>query len=178
MKNVTLLKLASLLIFFTTAVFAQTKTTNGSSPDWNTASAWTPSGVPNLGVDAVSVQHNMFLNDDINVTACGSLTVTGNATLTIDGKIDLGEGGCITNYITVDSGSTLIITDEFKSRYNNNLTVDGSFYVGDKYTIEGTLWTHNISGNVYVGDNFEVKSSGTVNITGGVEISGELKLTN
>ncbi len=118
-----------LLLIFTVGIFSlvnsQSFTWNGSiSSDWNTASNWTPAGIPGAANDVI-INNGMLPNYPVLSGAtsilsltisAGSLDLNGN-TLTISGaKNSVFSGG------TVSNGSI-----SFNIATGNNLTFSGSF---------------------------------------------------
>ena len=176
MKNLTFLNTITLFLFFTTVIIANNPTTNGSSTDWYTASAWTPNGVPNLthytGLQDVVVSHNMNVGNLV-ITSSNSIHVTNGATLTIDGNLNFRDGAVI----LVDAGSTLIVTGKFHGAWNHTATINGTLDVGGDYKVTNGAFTHNINGNVTVGGYFQVQQ-GTVDVSGALDITGKLKLSS
>ena len=176
MKNPTFLKTITLFLFFTTVGFANNPATNGSSTNWYTASAWTPSGVPNLthwqGLQDVVVSHNMYVGN-LTVTSNNSIHVTNGATLTIDGNLNFYDGAVI----NVDAGSTLIVKGKFHGAYNHTAIINGTLEVTGHYKVTNGSFTHNINGNVSVGGDFQV-NQGTVGVSGALDITGKLKLSS
>ena len=176
MKNPTFLKTITLFLFFTTVGFANNPATNGSSTNWYTASAWTPSGVPNLthyqGLQDVVVSHNMYVGN-LTVTRNNSIHVTNGATLTIDGNLNFYDGAVI----NVDAGSTLIVKGKFHGAYNHTAIINGTLEVTGHYKVTNGSFTHNINGNVSVGGDFQV-NQGTVGVSGALDITGKLKLSS
>ena len=88
MKNLTLLKIASLFIFFTTAVFASSLTENTYSLDCEETSQ-------------SSLPHNEIYNSSLQ----NNITVNNGEYLFIDGDYSLDNNSTI----TVNQGGTLII---------------------------------------------------------------------
>jgi len=66
-------------------------TTNGTSTDWATATAWTPNGFPDHDDhpnDLVIINHDMTFTGDLGVKGSGSsLIINSGATLTITGAL-------------------------------------------------------------------------------------------
>ncbi|MDG1379890.1 MAG: PKD domain-containing protein, partial [Flavobacteriaceae bacterium] len=160
---------------------AQSPSTNGSSTNWNLASAWTPTGIPNLtfwqGTQDVVVQHDMNSSGSLNVTSGNSIRVTNGATLTISGNLTFAGTGGISEII-VDAGSTLIVTGNFAGGFAHVVTISGTLNVGGNYTIASGSYTQTISGDVTVGGNLENTANGVVNVSGSIEITGQLKLSS
>ncbi|MDA7558578.1 PKD domain-containing protein, partial [Flavobacteriaceae bacterium] len=160
---------------------AQSPSTNGSSTNWNLASAWTPTGIPNLtfwqGTQDVVVQHDMNSSGSLNVTSGNSIRVTNGATLTISGNLTFAGTGGISEII-VDAGSTLIVTGNFEGGFAHVVTISGTLNVGGNYTIASGSYTQTISGDVTVGGNLENTANGVVNVSGSIEITGQLKLSS
>ena len=160
---------------------AQSPSTNGSSTNWNLASAWTPTGIPDLtfwqGTQDVVVQHDMNSSGSLNVTSGNSIRVTNGATLTISGNLTFAGTGRISEII-VDAGSTLIVTGNFAGGFAHVVTISGTLNVGGNYTIASGSYTQTISGDVTVGGNLENTANGVVNVSGSIEITGQLKLSS
>jgi hypothetical protein len=170
MKNLTFLKTITLLLFFTIAGFANNPATNGSPTDWYTASAWTTSGVPNLthdqGLQDVVVSHNMYV---------GNLTVSNGENITISGNYSLSWN----ESINVEAGGTLNITGSLLANNSStSVTIDGNLNVGGNYKVSSSNVSHNLNGNVTVGGFFRVQGGNTVYVRGGLDITGELRLTS
>lgn len=151
---------------------AQSPSTNGSSTNWNLASAWTPTGIPDLtfwqGTQDVVVQHDMNSSGSLNVTSGNSIRVTNGATLTISGNLTFAGTGSISEII-VDAGSTLIVTGNFAGGFAHVVTISGTLNVGGNYTIASGSYTQTISGDVTVGGNLENTANGVVNVSGSIE---------
>ena len=169
MKNPTFLKTITLFLFFTTVGFANNPATNGSSTNWYTASAWTPSGVPNLthdqGLQDVVVSHNMYV---------GNLTVRSGENITITGNYSLKNN----ESINVEAGGTLNITKSLLANSSGtSVTINGNLNVEENYKVSTDNTSHNLNGNVTVGGYFKVVGPNTVYVRGGLDITGELRLT-
>ena len=152
---------------------------NNSTTDWNTASGWTPSGVPNLviwnGTQHVIVSHNKTANN-ITIKNGNSIRVTSGAILTIDGNLTLGYSSSL----TVDIGATLIVTGSLLATNSpSTITIEGTLNVGGNYSVSTSDVIHNHSGFVSVGGNMSVIGNTDIKVLGGsVAITGKLKLGN
>jgi hypothetical protein len=138
-----------------TVVYANTVTStwNGTSgSNWNTATNWSPNGVPNNGTNSVS-DYNVILGTsntttvlDINATI-DSLTVNTGDQLTINGALTLNINGP-----TVTNNGTIQV-DTYSSNANLNFTANT--------TISGT-------GTIFLYDNNPhptLNSSGSAIVT-------------
>ena len=170
MKNPTFLKTITLFLFFTTVGFANNPATNGSPTNWYTASAWTPSGVPNLthdqGLQDVVVSNNMYV---------GNLTVSNGENITISGNYSLSWN----ESINVEAGGTLNITGSlFANSSSTTVTINGNLNVGGNYDVSTSTVSHYLNGNVTVGGFFRVQGNSNVYVRGGLDITGKLRLTS
>ena len=169
MKNLTLLKIASLFIFFTTAVFASCPTTNNPLSSRDTEIYTSALGI-------CEDSDNIILNNNTpSENSVSSITVNSGENVTISGNHTLG----FNESITVASGGTLTITGSLTATSSEiTVSIDGTLNVGGNYVTASSGHSHTFNGNVYVGGNFQNASSSTVNVYGSLEITGQLKLTN
>ena len=171
-------QLALVLIVLAQSTFAN-PVSNNSTTDWNTASGWIPSGVPNLviwnGTQHAVVSHNKT-SGSLIVKNGNSIRVTSGAILTINGNLTLGYSSSL----TVDIGATLIITGSLLATNSpSTITIDGVLNVGGNYSVSTSGVTHNHSGIVTVGGNMSVIGNTNIKVLGGsVAITGQLKLGN
>ncbi|MCU0324486.1 MAG: hypothetical protein MUF45_04450, partial [Spirosomaceae bacterium] len=152
------------------SAFAQTKTwTGATSTDWNTASNWSPSGVPsNLNdvvIPAATRPNNPVLNSNLTIK---SLSVAAN--------------------LTINAGATLnIVSDLNCQHYSNiyNVTNNGTVNVGGNTSLSGTAsrnestyygveWANNECARFNTTGNFVL--FGHIMNTGYVYIGGDLNV--
>ena len=174
-------KIATLLLalaFFlgSNSVFAQPNS-NGTSTNWNTASGWTPSGVPSLtlwtGNNDVIVSHNKNAGS-LTITNGNSIRVTSGATLTISGSLTMGNQSSV----IIDAGGTLVITGALNATNSpSTFTNNGTLNVGGNYSIAGSTVNHYLNGVVTVGNDFSATGHTNIYVNGGqIDISGELAI--
>ena len=157
--------LALVFIVLVQSAFAS-PVSNNSTTDWNTASGWTPSGVPNLviwnGSQHAVVSHNKT-SGSLIVKNGNSIRVTSGAILTINGNLTLGYSSSL----TVDIGATLIITGSLLATNSpSTITIDGVLNVGGNYSVSTSGVTHNHSGFVSVGGNMSVIGNTNIKVLG------------
>ena len=82
--------------------------TSTANANWNTASTWTPSGVPVAG-DIVIINHNVAVN---TAAVCNTLTINSGKTLTINStrSVTVGTGGVTNNGSIVLTAGTSVTT--------------------------------------------------------------------
>ena len=146
--------LALVFIVLVQSAFAS-PVSNNSTTDWNTASGWTPSGVPNLviwnGSQHAVVSHNKT-SGSLIIKNGNSIRVTSGAILTINGNLTLGYSSSL----TVDIGATLIITGSLLATNSpSTITIDGvlrnmpytqSYWAGDTIFLSAIIqpnWLFN-----------------------------------
>ena len=177
MKNVTFLKIASLFIFFTTAVFASSLTENAYSLDCEETRQ---SSLPHNEIYNNSFQNNITVNDgeylfidgDYSLDNNSTITVQQGGTLVINGELKVNNQGA-----DVIVHGTLTVLKKMEVKGNSTIVnVDGTLNVLDEFKHEGSSSTMSINGNMYVGDKFEVKTSITILISGSLNIVGQLKM--
>ena len=177
MKNVIFLKIASLFIFFTTAVFASSLTENAYSLDCEETRQ---SSLPHNEIYNNSFQNNITVNDgeylfidgDYSLDNNSTITVQQGGTLVINGELKVNNQGA-----DVIVHGTLTVLKKMEVKGNSTIVnVDGTLNVLDEFKHEGSSSTMSINGNMYVGDKFEVKTSITILISGSLNIVGQLKM--
>lgn len=153
----------------------------GTSSDWNTASNWSPSGVPSNGdvltIGPISGGNNHPTVSSLTLNpwnAPFSITVTGNAVLTISNQISVGGAATI----TVQNGGTLNHTGTNLSLPYGQSTItvnNGTFSTNASATITGDLSVTN-GGKLYFNNGVNISnSSATVgSSTAKVFVSGAL----
>lgn len=175
MKNVTFLKIASLFIFFTTAVSASSLTENTYSLDCEETSH---SSLPHNKIYNSSLQNNITVNNGEYVFIDGNYELDNNSTITVqqggtlvikgDLKVNSQGGDVIVH-------GTLTVLKKMEVKGNSTIVnVDGTLNVLGEFKHEGSSSTMSINGNMYVGDKFTVKTSITISITGSLNIVGQL----
>ena len=147
--------LLTVLIVFciSTITFAQKTWDGSSSNNWNTASNWTPSGVPTES-DAVIIPDNFSVT--VNTAAvCASLTI---------------NGGGNDNTITINSGQSLTVSGAITIGAGTGNNDDKIISVGS-----GTLSCASIIMAATNDDSRDCEitiSTGTVNVTGDITMNG------
>ena len=151
---------AFILLFFTIHSSAQTFV--GPGTDWNTASNWSPSGVP-----SASISGTITINSNVNVASItvnnkGALIVNSPAVLTV-GTIGNSASTQVVDFqngskVTVNSGASLVVYGELNNSNNSN---DVKF--------DGVV---SIDGNVTVGNGSTIAGSGNMSSTGTVTGAG------
>lgn len=124
--------------------------TGATSSDWNTASNWSPSGVPATG-DSVTLTNGSANYPILNVPANNSikgLTMNSGATLTVN------SGGGLTNTGTSTVGGTLIVSGNVDP---GNITINS----GGVMTVNST---GSINGSPVILDNGILTNNGTMNL--------------
>lgn len=163
-------------LLFTSAVSAQTNTWDGSSSNnWNTAANWSLNAVPTAAHDVV-ININATINVDVSPTI-NSLTVSGNATVTLASS---GASRTITvdnNGSNIASGSTLTIKGSAGAG-TRSMTL--AFAAGGTRTISiaGTLIVSSTDDlGIYNATNSATTVTGTLNGSGGTITSTASNLT-
>ncbi|MEP4534285.1 MAG: T9SS type A sorting domain-containing protein [Cyclobacteriaceae bacterium] len=111
--------------------------------EWSDGTA--PTGSDNAYVNgALDVSATMAVND-IEVSAFGSITVSGGATLTVNGDLD-GLGA-----VVVESGSFLMVTGMADIRGGSTFTVEGSYESTSTVVSSGSSMITNSTSTI-VGD--------------------------
>ena len=108
----------------TTVTVTANKTWNGSAgTDWNTASNWTPSGVPTAteGVLIPNTANKPILSSGANALAC-SINIQSGGVLTINPNYTIK----VTNAVTVAAGGSMIIEDDASLVQVNNVINSGN----------------------------------------------------
>ncbi|MDI9310487.1 MAG: GEVED domain-containing protein [Limnohabitans sp.] len=124
----------------TTVSFDKKTWTGATSTEWNTASNWTPSGVPTNATQVIIPNTvNKPIISSSNMMAC-NLTVQNGGSLTIAPTASL----VVTNYVNVDAGGNFLVRNDGSLIQINNVTntVNGTF------TYERTA--NNIKGSDYI----------------------------
>ena len=150
------------------------KTWSGStSTDWNTASNWSPAGVP-ISTDDITISGLASNQPVISNTGlqCNNLVVENAASITIDPGYDLTINGDL----TLDNGSSM--SNEGTVFLLGNLVnqnVASSILDTGTFDFSG-LAAQSISGlNIF--GNLTINNSNGVNLLDDQEIDGRLKLT-
>jgi hypothetical protein len=155
-----------------------------TSTSWNTASNWSPAGVPGPGDDVVI---NNVANDpvlDIAITAgndLGDLTIESGAVLTAQLEFRFGnlsnEGTLVINSSTNAFVYTGWDSDSGLVRYSGGVAVDleenGPIDFWD-LEIDAVGQDFNLGSNIRVANNFTI-TAGSLNSSGGtLEVNGNL----
>ena len=144
-----LVALLGALTLYPSAAFAVPKSFVGPGSDWNTASNWSPIGVPGAADDVTIATVNATLSTGANatvnsvaVTAPGSLTVAGTNTL------DAGSGSSsIAGTVRLDAGGVLRLGGS--STWSAGQLEFGFPTGGGTLEIAGGL---SITGDLFAGD--------------------------
>ncbi len=166
------------LVFgFVTAQAGTVYTTNGNGTDWNTATNWTPTGVPNANNwpnDQIIVNHNMTTSNDLRIIGAGSsLTINSGATLTISGGKSFYTNGSATT--TINSGATLIASTVL---LQGTVILDGTLIANNNMQLNGNITGDNptitVTNNVTFGTTGFTTTFNSVNMT----VGGDALLQN
>ena len=147
-------------LFFTLCCSAQTFV--GPGTDWNTASNWSPTGLPSN-----SISGTIIINANVNVASItvkngGKLIVNSPAILTV-GTVGNSAGTQVVDFqngsnVTVNTGASMKVYGKLNNSNNsNNVKFDG---------------TVSVDGNVEVGSGSTITGSGSLSSTGSVSGSG------
>lgn len=148
---------------------------NGSSSsDWNTASNWTPSGVPD-SADIVSIPATATNNPVIssNGMRCSNLTLDSAAILTIQAGYDLSVYGDLTlskGAGMVNRGTTYL----WNNLNNNNITP--TFMDTGVFSFCGSA-DQNINGPCIFG-KLAINNGNDINLNTGVQVTKMLTLSS
>jgi len=142
MKNLSIL-IITLLWIFTGGVMAQKNWTGATSTNWNTASNWSPSGVPTSS-DVVNISSAPANQPVLNGSTgyCNTLNLLTGATLSITGN--------------TSNNATLNVS--------LNALINGTIVIGGSITKYGKLITKNI--------NWLTGSTISPTLNGSMEVSG------
>lgn len=175
------------VVLIHTVVFGATKTYIGpNTGDWNTATNWSPSGIPTSTDDliipsgktitissdsfaqSVSLSGSLNINNGIRLTV-GSVSSNGNFTVNSGGSFSMGSGSDLATLIVygnyINNGSTdfwksdVVITGDLLSPTTSTLQKQGNVVVGGNI-----IGNFNITGSE-VGVIYAVNPNATVTIT-------------
>ena len=148
-----------LFLFFAFHSIAVIKISNASGA-WNTASTWTPSGVPALG-DDVTIQAGHTVTLATTVSRCNNLAIDGvlefndlvaGRVLSVNGNTIISASGVF----RVNSASNFTHTASFVGNLTNNGVFDFAIDANSQVNITfNSAGTQTISGS---GSQFRVKS--------------------
>ena len=151
---------AFIVLFFTIHSSAQTFV--GPGTDWNTASNWSPSGIP-----SASISGTITINSNVNVASItvnnkGALIVNSPAILTV-GAIGNSASTQVIDFqngskVTVNSGASMIVYGLLNNSNNS-----------DDVKFDGLV---SVDGNITVGNGSTVIGSGSLSSTGTVTGAG------
>jgi len=162
-----------IILWMTSALFAQTSWRGTTSTAWGTASNWT-AGVPTAAVDAIIGDVNFTGANQPSITAtaaCKSLTIgtgTKNSTLTVtraltvSGTVTIGTRGTIshtTNQVFTITGDWLN-----SGSYTTNNTSRTVVFAGTAQTIGGTKVTTFRRMTVNAGSTISLDTNVIVNV--------------
>jgi len=192
--------LIATFVVLATASFGVTRTwVGGTSTNWNTASNWSPSGVPGQGDDVIigpiiggnnqPTVGNLEMgqwNKPSSLVVDGNaiLTITGNITVVSSASIELTGGGTInhtgtssTTFPGYGNGTLTITNGHFTTngnfQCNTALTLSaGSITVNGNFTPNNTF---NATGSVTVSGAFNVQGNTSIN-TGPVTVGGDVTI--
>ncbi|MBX3103231.1 MAG: T9SS type A sorting domain-containing protein [Bacteroidetes bacterium] len=152
---------------------AQCTYTSVQAGDWNTASTWTCTGCGTCstpsGTNIVIINHdvtmgsNITLSGDLTINSGGSLSHTGNRTLTFNGTTFNLHGTATLENMALGSASTLNIYGTLT--LNRNHTNSGTIHVHGDFTVNGSYT--NASGKTT-----HVYSTGHMEVSNGLSNNG------
>ncbi|NCA86629.1 MAG: hypothetical protein EOM83_13850, partial [Clostridia bacterium] len=137
-----------LMLLVSGTAFSQTKTwTGASSTAWNTATNWSPAGVPTAAnnVTIPSAPANQPLINGAITPVCNNLTVNAGATLTISG--------------TSSANSQLAVSGT--ATFNGALSIGGYISKTGKLIAANIIWNSSSSLSAYYGGRMEVSGNWT-----------------
>jgi|GEM_PF-1329005 len=173
MGNLNILTILFFFFFFT-AANATTHTTIKSG-DWDDATIWSTGAVPNISAwpgDVVIINHKVEAGSDLSFKQGASMTVNSNASLEIDGELQLQGSGVfiIASNGIIDCGKVQ------HSGYAGSLSVNGTLISDDVITIAGVAEFFT-DGTIYA-SKIEIKNSGNFESKGGmIEIEGAWEIS-
>lgn len=146
------------------SVSAQKTWVGANNGSWNTASNWSPSGVPGSGDNVIiNSSHNINVNTNATINR---LTITGNAAVTFT-----SNGAART--ITIDNSGSSIAAGSSLTLVGSNgggTRTMGLAFTGTNQTMEiaGTLiLTPTAAGSIYTATNSVTTVTGSIVRTGG-----------
>lgn len=184
---------AVLVLFITISMnlFAQKTWTGASSTAWNTASNWSPSGVPSASDNVIiasaanqpqimgttGVCNAMVINSGATLTI--TATTTTNASLTATGSVtvngSLNLSGAIKSAKLIASGIYWAAGSSMSGTINTQIDISGNweFATGSAVTIQNTSVTFTGSVNTFIYSNSASSSfnSITLNKNAGYSVS-------
>jgi len=176
--------LLATFVLLVTASFGVTKTwIGGTNTNWNTASKWSPSGVPGQGDDVIigpitggnnqptignleMGQWNM--PSSLVVDGNAILTITGNITVVASATIEIKGGGTINH-----SGTS---NTTFPGYGSATMTItNGTFSSNGTFSVNSTLTMYE--GRFLANDGLNIESGKSLIAYGGyIQVDGELDL--
>jgi len=144
MKKLFLL-LAIVTLLITNGTFAQKTWTGITSTAWNTATNWSPNGVPAAGDNVIipSAPANQPLISGTVTPTCNNLTVNSGATLTISGTTT-------NNALLTANGSVI---------FNGALSMGGSVTKTGKLNAGSVVWNSTATISSYLNSRMEVNGN-------------------
>lgn len=162
------------------ATFASTQ-----SGDWDDSATWGGMGVPDMSVDDALINsgHEVVVPYSLYVSVYDgrAVIVAGNATLRIQGGMDIGDGMLIVLGYVIAEGSHLALwgstTAEIWS--SGYLEVQSNFYLdGATMTVDGYFSVYGGYAEIEYGCMLTITSSGTWEIYGSayIEYDGQVRV--
>lgn len=171
MKNLLLI----ILILTGLSIKAQTTyTTNGSSTNWATSTAWTPNGVPVIGGwphDKVIINNSITYTGSITNTS--SIIINNGGTLTVSSNFTNGNWG--TPSLKIKSGGTLAVGGVFDVNGADTLDNAGTMNL-NSFMIDGGSGPNMVNtGDIAVTNNMTFNVARTLTSTAGsISVGGTM----
>ena len=130
----------------------------GPGTDWNTASNWSTSAVPNTAISGTIINTNCVLTNNLTVKNGGKLIVNYPATLTVG----IASNSATTEVLDFQNGSTVNVD------FGASLVVLGLMNNSNNskgITFNGTV---SVTGNVTAGNGSVIDGSGSLFATGSI----------
>jgi hypothetical protein len=179
-----ILAVAAVAVSLPSIAAAQTSQWIGATSDWNTASNWSPSGVPGFG-DVANVTSSLGLTQTITYDYTGAAVTLGTLSVNLTG----GTGTA--SEILSMAGNSLRAVQENVGGYSGSPasgvgtfiqsgginSINGPLFLGDNFADQGFYTLSggdlNTSGAEYIGQNGVGslnQSGGTNNYSGGLDL--------
>ena len=153
-----------------------TYTTNGSSTNWSTSTAWTPNGVPVIGgwpYDNVVINKSVTYTGSISNTSTSSITINNGGALTVTGNFTNGNWG--TPSLKIKSGGTLTVGGIFNVNGSDTLSNAGTMNL-NSFSLDGGAGSNILNiGTINVTNNMTFNVSRTLTSTAGnINVGGTM----
>ena len=165
---------------FPVVAFATTYVSNGSSSNWNTATAWTPNGVPVVGnwpYDNVTINNAITYTGSLTSFSTSAIVVNNGGALTVTGNFTNGNWGSPS--LSIASGGTFTVGGLLNLTGADAFSNAGTLNAGTFTIDNGTSTAVTNTGTINVTNNFSINTNRTFTTTAGsISVGGILSLAS